>query len=73
MPSSRKTRFSTMDDYRINPTQLPFAVPPFSYEYIAARANGKWRIKDAKDNAMGSAENEEAAIFICNHLNSANQ
>jgi hypothetical protein len=47
--------------FRINYEQLPFTVGPYSYEYIASRVSGKWRILDANDNACGSAEDEESA------------
>lgn len=58
-------------NYRISASEMPYATPPFSYEFIATRKNGKWRIKDSKDNAVGWAENEEAAKFISEHLNKA--
>lgn len=56
-------------NYRIAPRELPYATPPFSYEFIEKRVQGKWRIRDSKDNAVGWAENEEAAKYICDHLN----
>lgn len=58
-------------DIHIARDQLPYATPPFSYEYIATRERMKWRVKDAKDNAMGCGETEEAASFICDFLNRA--
>ncbi len=54
---------------RLNSYEMPFAKAPFSYEYIAARASGKWRIHDSQDNAVGSAESEEDAAAMVAKLN----
>lgn len=53
----------------INDAELAFAKGPFAYEYISARDLGKWRIHDSKDNAVGSAESEAAAMDAVRDLN----
>lgn len=58
-----------MKDYRINYDEIPFSVPPYSYEYVGERAYGKWRLKDSKDDAVGSAEDEESAKIAVEKLN----
>lgn len=57
------------DQGRIARDQLPYATPPFSYEFIESRPTMKWRVRDAKDNAMGCAQTEEVAQLIVEHLN----
>lgn len=57
------------DQGRVAEDQLPFATPPFSYEFIGTRKSMKWRVRDSKDNAMGSAETEDVAQIIVDHLN----
>lgn len=54
---------SLSQEYRINYDELLYTTDPYSYsyEFISARSHGKWRIRDAKDNACGSAENEASA------------
>jgi hypothetical protein len=55
---------------RLNRTQLPFAVGPFSWEYIAERPEGeRYRIHDSKDDAVGSAATEAHAIDMVRRLN----
>lgn len=49
--------------------QLPFATPPYSMEFIEARASGKYRIHDAQDNAVGHADSEAEADEILAQLN----
>ena len=58
-----------VNDFRINYCELPFTKGPYSYEFIVARPNGKWRIRDSDDNACGSAENEESAKAAVHQLN----
>lgn len=58
-----------MKQFRINREELPFTVGPYSYEYIATRDSGKWRIRDVNDDACGSAENEESAKEAVRLLN----
>lgn len=66
MPISERPR---KYNYRVITAELRYATPPYSHEYIATRHNAKWRIRDINDKAVGWAENEEAADFICDHLN----
>ena len=54
---------------RINNDALSFAKRPISYEFIATRAHGKWRIRDRHDNAVGAAETEDEAREAVNRLN----
>ena len=55
---------------RINRTQLLFAVGPFSWEYIAERREGtRYRIRDSKDDAVGSAATEAQANDMVRRLN----
>lgn len=56
-------------NYRLTPSELPYGVAPYSYEFIATRKNAQYRIRDSKDKGVGWAENEEAATYICDHLN----
>jgi len=58
-----------MDSYRLNRSELLYAKPPYSYEFIAARKDDKWRIKDSQDNAVGSAKDEESAQQAVRILN----
>jgi hypothetical protein len=60
---------STNGNYRLNEQQLPYARGPFSYEFVPARETGKWRLQDANDNAVGSAEDEASAIQAVRVLN----
>lgn len=59
-----------MTTARINREQMPFAKPPFSYEYIGARERGQYRLRDTDDNAIGSADNEVDAREAVSRLNS---
>lgn len=55
---------------RINRSQLPFAVGPFSWEYIAERPEGtRYRLRDSKDDAVGSAATEAQANEMVRRLN----
>lgn len=58
-----------MKKYRLNHEELPFTIPPYSYEFIKSRKYGKWRIHDSEDNACGSAEDEDSAKEAVNDLN----
>ena len=49
--------------------ELAFATPPFSWEYIATRSIGRYRIRDSKDNAVGWTETEAEAIATVAELN----
>lgn len=60
-------------NYRVNSSELRHAAPPYSWEHIATRKNGQWRIRDSKNQAVGWAENEEAAQYICDHLNTVSK
>ncbi|ANJ76294.1 hypothetical protein PQH03_27950 [Ralstonia insidiosa] len=62
-------RHSTNGRFRINEEQLSYATGPFAYEFVPSRAIGKWRLHDAKDNAVGSAEDEAAAVQAVRVLN----
>jgi len=49
--------------------QLPYATPPFDWEFITTRSLGRFRVRDAKDNAMGWADTEKEADEIVAELN----
>lgn len=51
--------------------QLPYAKPPFTYEYIEERKDpdARWRIRDAKDDAVGHAGSVITAINAAHLLN----
>jgi hypothetical protein len=49
--------------------QLPFATPPYSWEFIASRSLGRYRVKDSKDNAVGWADTDEEADELVSELN----
>lgn len=50
-----------MMSFSINVEAARLATPPFSYEYVALRVRDKWRIRDSRDDAVGSAQTEEDA------------
>lgn len=54
---------------RVNNEQMSFCSGPFGYEYIDERKEGKWRIFDKDDNAVGSAETEIDAKALVKQLN----
>jgi len=57
-------------EYRINTGELMYAVPPFSYEFVESRPVGQqWRIRDSRDDAYGSATDEDAAKQAVERLN----
>ncbi|WP_321820913.1 MULTISPECIES: hypothetical protein [unclassified Burkholderia] len=60
------------NNYRINACEMSIARGPFSYELIRTRQTGRWRLQDSNDNAVGSAEDEAAAIEAVRVLNACN-
>ena len=49
--------------------QLPFATPPYDWEYISTRSLGRYRIRDSKDNAVGHADTAAEADELVAELN----
>lgn len=54
---------------RVNREELPYSKGPYSYEYVSTRKEGKFRIRDQNDNAVGSADTENEARETVSRLN----
>lgn len=68
-PGERGSGVPIPPDSHIAYDQLPYSIPPYSWEYVRSRPFMKYRIRDSRDNAVGHAETQQAAELIIDHLN----